>query len=311
MKKILTVLVALLFTAVGLFANSSEDLAEKIAAKAQTAKPSNKGAIEEHQRVDFEIRESLTDTRYIYGDDEYFEPNYELAKRGPYRADIACKAFALDKHWLILAGTCMEYSSGDIFEQGDSEYIERHSREVVNSSFGGKETKFARDGAVMLMWSEKGNFKGPYVNVLAVDSPKRLFSLTANHTIKINTARFGTNAIRTRNLLPNSVKGRTFKLDEAATDLSGTATDPLFLIAADSNEYLSGYNMAEISYALQITMDDFFHTYDGLTSDTWFTLSKEDLEFIRKTVTSKMPEDWNNIQKRLFYNNTDKPYFSK
>ncbi|MDD6153844.1 MAG: hypothetical protein PUC11_07885 [Elusimicrobia bacterium] len=293
MNKTWTCAGLLLLLACPLFANTGTKLESTVTNKVNAAVATNKGAITKNLRVDFAISEEF----------------YDLDKKqyhGPFDADIACKAYALDAHWLILSGTCMRYDEeGDIFEPGDHEYMWRGHRTFR------KHYNHAENGHVMLMWTDKPVYNAPFVNVLATLSPRPLFTLSATHTIKINTARYGSNAVRTRKLKTGSVYGNYFKLDEDWTDLSGTATDPLFVISPEGNEFLAAYNNGYIGYALQMTGDDIFHTFDGRISDKWFALHKVDLDFIKKTVQEKRPQDWARIRTRLFLNTTDKPFFSE
>lgn len=292
MKKTFVCAGILLLTVCPLLATSNSTLQQKVEAEVKVATTQNKGAIEKNLRVDFEISESFYDERYDQNN-------------GPYRADIACKAYALDSHWLILSGTCMRYSSGDIRELGDHEFITRYGRVVKNK------INYTNNGNVMLIWTDEDKYKSPFVNVLATSSPNQLFKLSSNHTVKINTARFGTDSVKTRTLKTGSIKGNFFQLDESWTDLSGTATDPLFLISPEENEFLAAYNNGEIEYALQMTANDIFNTFDGKTSKEWFSLNRNDLEFIKTTVQKNRPNDWNKIKQRLFFNNTKIPFFSK
>lgn len=292
MKKTLLYAGILFVTACPLFAKANTALEQKVEAQVNAAITPNKGAINKNLRVDLEISE------YFY--DERYDQN-----NGPYRADIACKAYALDAHWLILAGTCMRYSSGDIREPGDHEFIERHGR-VVHTNIN-----YAENGNVMLIWTKENKYTAPFVNVLATSSPTQLFTLRSNHTVKIHTARFGSDSVKNRTLKTGSVKGKFFQLDERLRDLSGTATDPLFLISLQENEFLAAYNNGELEYALQMSAKDILNTFDGKPSKDWFTLNKNDLEFIKATVQANRPNDWNQIKQRLFFNNTQTPYFSK
>lgn len=292
MNKTLAYAGILLFAVCPLFAQSNDALERKVTKQVKAAITPNKGAVEKNLRIDFEISE------YFY-DERYEQDN------GPYRADIACKAYALDSHWLILSGTCMRYSSGDIREPGDHEFIKRHGRVVKNH------INYAQNANVMLIWTNENKYAAPFVNVLATSSPNQLFTLSANHTIKINTARFGKDAVRNRTLKTGSVNGNRFQLNEGLSDLSGTATDPLFLISPEENEFLAAYNNGNLSYALQMTLDDFLNTFDGEPSKDWFSLTKNDLEFIKQTVQANRPNDWNRIKQRLFFNNTQAPFFSK
>ncbi len=291
MRYLLTAVMFLFSTSV-LLAGSSEALKEAVKNKVNAA-TTNKDAIKNNLRIDFAISESFYDNRMEQDN-------------GPFDADIACKAYALDAHWLILSGTCMRYDDeDDIREPGDHEYMERHDRTFR------KHYNHEENGNVMLMWTEQPIYNAPFVNVLATDSPNQLFTLSANHTIKINTARYGTDSVKTRKLKTGSVSGNLFKLDEGWTDLSGTATDPLFVISPKGNEFLAGYNNGYIAYALQMTTDDIFNTFDGKTSAEWFSLTKKDLNFIKQIVQEKRPQDWARIKNRLFFNTTDKPYYTK
>ena len=273
-----------------------------------TAQAGNSGVIDQNQRVDLDIQESFTDT--------HTHQNF-----GPYDAQIGCKAYVLDSYWLVVAGTCMRYDNGAIFESGDQAYMKRYGRKVTGlvSSFKENPVKrvftgldashHAENGNIMLIWSHTPAFFGPYVNILATSSPENLFTLSANHTIKINTARGGTNSTPTRTLKSGSIKGRTFELDEGWSDLSGTATDPLFLINPARNEFLSAYNNGYVHYALQMRLDDVTNSSSGGTSPRWYTLSQQDLHFIRDTIQKQRPGDWARIKGRLFFNQTNTPYF--
>lgn len=293
MNKVWTCASLLLLLACPLFANTHAKIAATINNKVNARLSTNKGAIEKNLRVNFAISESFYDHK-------------RNQNNGPFDADIACKAYALDSHWLILSGTCMRYDEeGDVREAGDHEYIERHSR-TFRTHYN-----YEISDNVMLMWTDNSSYEAPFVKVLATTSPNQLFTLSADHTIKINTARFGQNAVKTRKLKTGSVSGNYFKLDESWSDLSGTATDPLFLIAPDGNEFLAGYNNGYIIYALQMTLNDILNTFDGRPSDEWFSLTEGDLSFIKAVVQEKRPQDWARIRTRLFLNTTNQPYFSK
>lgn len=297
MKKLISAYMLLALVTLHMPVSAAEVSTQAVQAAVKKSLTNNAGAIKNNKRVDFVIDESFYDERLDQNN-------------GPFRVDLACKAYALDTHWLLLAGTCMRYyTEGDIRAVGDHEYMERHGRTIKSAS--PSMDGYAENGSVMLLWSAKAQYAAPFVNVLATASPNNLFALTANHTVKINTARFGTDAVKKRKLLTNSVKNNTFKLDEGATDLSGTATDPLFMISANGNEFLAAYNNGTISYAYNMTFDDAFHTFDGQPSDIWYSLTKEDLNFIKSTVTQHRPSDWARIKNRLFFNQTVTPYFTK
>lgn len=317
MKRTLIATYLLLLGSSTLFAAvPAADVANAINSK--VAASGNKGAIEENIRVNFQISESM----YREETDEIEYPgetlHYDRAEVGPYKADLACKAYALDSNWLILAGTCMRYSKDPVVANG-REYKHRTGRKVISSFapegfYAIPASNFETNGNVMLLWTDKKENaaklgKLPKVNVLAVSSPAKLFALSADNIFKINTARFGSDAIRERTLKSKSINGNKFQLDESLTDLSGTATDPLFLFTPTGREFLVGYNNGELAYALQIDFNDIIHTYDGRKSKDYYSLSLNDLNFIKKVVQKHRPADWKRIKQRLFYNQTAKPYF--
>lgn len=279
----------------------TNELGTQITKQIVKSKPSNKGASEENFRVDFTISE------------KFFDENMNQ-DNGPFKANIACKAYALDAHWLLLAGTCMDYSKEDIRMLGDHVYMERHSRKVHRAVVSGKSlapNQFARNNQVMLIWTDNLIFQGPYINVLATEDITHLAVLSLKNTLKIHTARFGVDKLRERHLkTPLEEYGNTFKLKEGITDLSGTATDPLFIYShTNGNEFLAAYNKGMLGYALQMTIDDSINTYTGHKSDTWYSLTKADLEFIKQTVQQHRPEDWFRIKNRLFFNQMNTPFF--
>ena len=279
---------------VSALATDTATLTKQVQRAAQVHLTPNVGAIKNNSRLDFYITERLDyPGRTVYG---------------PYRADLACKSYALDSHWLIVAGTCMRVDNSDIWEYGDSQLITRFDREVFQKN-GTEFTTFKNNARVMLVWSDQAQYRGPFVNVLAVSSPKQLVALEKTHTVKINTARYGRDGVRTREFDTTSAHGNYFKLDESWTQLSGTATDPLFLIAPNENEFLAGYNDGYVHYNYLRSLNDLIFPNDGLPSDTWYSLTQEDLHFIRHTVREKRPQDWERIKARLFYETTSAPYF--
>ena len=84
---------------------------------------------------------------------------------------------------------------------------------------------------------------------------------------------------------------------------------PIYPAPLRGNEFLAAYNAGTISYALQMSLDDITHTFDGKPSPNWYTLSANDLQFIKKTVQQHRPKDWARIKGRLFFNQTSGPFF--
>ena len=217
--------------------------------------------------------------------------------------DTACKAYPIAKHWLLVAGTCARPVNlkSELF---GTLFVTKHNLTPYSSNI-----RFVYNSRIMLIWSDYYNFTGPFVNVLATDSPEQLFTLSASHDIKINTARWGMDSVKTRSLKSGSIKEGAedkvlFQLKESAADLSGTATDPLFLIEKEGlhNEFLAAYNDGIMDY----TFGNWPY-HHGRTSENWYSLHLGDLQFIKDTVLKNRPADWAQIKTRLFYNQTEKP----
>ncbi len=281
----------------------------------------NQNAIENNLRIDFEITES------VYREDSPRSASYwgressNNTEMGPYKAKLSCKAYALDSHWLILSSTCMRYGNDEVVIY-DQIYPYRTGR-TIHSSFNVAEfpvenaipaQNMALKGNLMLLWTDNEELAAsletlPKANVLAVSSPNQLFALSADNIFKINTARLGTDGVRIRTLKNNSVNGNKFQLNDKWTDLSGTATDPLFLVTRNGNEFLVGYNDGMLLYALRFPRNDSIWDYQGKPSKDYFSLNLEDLNFIKETVLKERPQDWERIKERLFYNKIKSPYF--
>ncbi len=289
MKKLVAV-VGLLTCAAALFAADTvqEDLQTQVAKSAAQAalNAGNSGAINQNTLVDFNVQdfyEGATDAKELR---------------------LHCKAYPLSAHWLLVAGTCAKAHNG--LGLGAKKLItQQHLLIPADLS-----SRFAYNERILLVWSAKYNFTGPFVNVLATTSPKQVFTLSAFMNVKINTSRFGKNAVRTRQLgTPVASKNpakKLFTLAEKLTDLSGTATDPLFLIEQDGahNEFLTAYNNGILNYA------EHPESLAGNPSPNWYSLQKEDLQFIKDTVLNNRYQDWAQIKTRLFYNDTKTPYFN-
>ncbi|MBR3631932.1 MAG: hypothetical protein IKN49_02555 [Elusimicrobiaceae bacterium] len=276
-----------------------ENLKNSILKSAYNAVPRveepNAGSIEQNKVVHFSVKEQVSDDNFMHG---------------TFEADIFCKAYPLDAHWLVVADTCLNVSDEDIFSEGDHNSIQRQRVEESLKDMGTR--SIYRNGNLMLIRLNEETYTAPYVHLLAVDSPATLFALGRINEIKINTSRFAAfkDHIRSRKFKKNSADGNFFQLDEGMLDLSGTATDPLFMIADKENhEVLAAYNQGKISYALQISANDTFHTSTTLTSPDWKILTKNDLEFVKQTISKQEPAAWEQVKKRLFFNNTRKPFF--
>ena len=294
MKKIATICSMLVLGGVLAFAQNNPELAGKVqkaAAKAVTAPNADVAAND--QTLYFLLEETVQ--------------NETNGARGTYHAEYRCKAYVLDEHWYILAGTCGSSVRGDVGHNDKDEYT-RHQLRLQTAD--GQPLVYKKNEHIMLLREEK-HLPARYVNVLATSTPQQLFTLTAHdYTAVINTARFGLNKVVQRELKPKTIRGNSFILREGTFDLSGTATDPLFLIAPDQNTFLAAYNNAPMYY--------YFYDHPGQVrgdlspkgdrSDTWFSLTEEDLKFIQNTLQA-YPEDWARIKTRLFLDQTHTPYF--
>lgn len=299
MKKILFIFVLLFSGLAGQAARTQGATVSRrqiIQTVAQAHPQTNAGALQLNKRIDFFITEKI------------YNPQTGSAF-GPYMADLACKAYALDKHWLLVSATCMRPDNADLWEEDDHKYLERYERRAFhldNTPF----TNYKANNRVMLVWQDETTYTAPFINVLATRAPRQLADLNqAGHTLQIHTARLGQNSPKTRQMDHTALAAHTFKLKENWTSLSGTATDPLFVISPEGNEFLAAYNDGYLHYWYVWRLDDLFHKYNGLPSDTWYNLTLEDLFFIRQTVLEQRPQDWPHIQTRLFYNTTQTPYF--
>lgn len=319
MKKI----IAFLFlSALGTLSLQASDLpvtlSKKLSRKIASALKEH-SAIRANLRIDFQISEFLYKPNAFSGSSQF---KFDMSEIGPYKADLACKAYVLDSHWLIVSGTCMRPSNEKI-NFFDLVYSKRKDRQILSpfeiSGFPIPDAIPAQNIAynrnIMLLWTDNKQLvsflkKIPAVNVLAVRSAKNLFALSAASTFKVNTARFGLDAIRERTLKADSYDNNYFQLNEGLLDLSATATDPLFLVSKTGKEFLVGFNNGLLSYTLQITQNDIWETFDGKPSADFFPLTLEDLNFIKSTVLNIRPQDWISIQPRLFYNQTKTPYFN-
>ena len=293
MKKIWAVVsLFLLMTSVSFVHAAEETLQEKVQkAVSKAATPSNKGAIKENKVAHVTVVDRFGNGVDIDGEDMIIAANVYT---------YGCKAYALHPNWLLVAGTCVHHLDPEPFHDPFSPA--KFAMSYVAAQTPEEELDY--NGNILLIWRDKPLYKAPFIKVLAVSTPQQLFALTATHQVQINTARLGLDKVVDRTLKSGSIKKDSsgqvlFQLDETWTDLSGTATDPLFLISATSNEFLAGYNNGVLDYQARV----------GRSSPDWYTLSESDLKFIKDTVQENRPQDWSFIKTRLFFNQTKTPYF--
>ncbi len=293
MKKIVVTFILIALGAILALAQENKNLTNQVQRAVQTAAV-NSGAAESNRTLYFILKETV---------------RHELnGTEGTYHAAYHCKAYALDEHWYILAGTCGNSIKADVGHNDKNEYTRRGLTLLAED---GTELKYKKNKHLMLLHDEKF-IPGLYVNVLATSSPVQLFTLTADkYTAVINTSRFGLNKVVTRELKPKSILSDSFQLEEGTFDLSGTATDPLFLISPEQNTFLAGYNKAPMVYYFYDHPGQVRGNLDprGDRSSNWFSLTEEDLKFIKESIQKDYPEDWKRIKARLFLDQTQTPYF--
>ena len=276
----------------------------------QSAVTANPGALEQNKTISFTMHGGKLERHFVT---EHGRPaENDTLDHLTSTLSMSCKAYALDEHWLILAGTCTKamqailatrwhnsyYGDSEAFSIQISEYFSDRTIGMMteNGLINDVKTHMAYNDRLLLIWNDEAEHRAPFVNVLATASPYYLqFLQDHKHTLKIHTARFGSNRPFRRKIRPGTICENHFQLDEDWTDLSGTYTDPLFVINPAGNEFLTAFNNAV----------QFFN----VTSDTWYGLTYVDLLFIKVTVQKYRPQDWARIKTRLFYNDTETPYF--
>lgn len=289
-KKILVVLGSILL---GTTFSSAQKTTEKIQKEVQAVVEFNAGVEESNRTLEFVLEETV---RHV-----------PTGAEGTYHADYRCKAYALDEHWYILAGTCGNSVAGDVGHDDADDYT-HHNLTLKSIRF--EDITYYKNKHLMLLREEKF-IPGLYVKVLATSSPKQLFALTSNdYTAKINSSRFGLNIVKTREPKPKTILGNSFSLREGLFHLQGTATDPLFLVASNEESFLAAYNKAPMVYYFYDNPNQVRGSTQpkGERSIFWYSLTKDDLQFIKTTV-QKYPGDWERIKNRLFLDETQTPYF--
>ena len=244
-------------------------------------------------------------------------------KSSPKEGIIGCKMYALSDQWLITSANCPveKYDPSPVQIHGYT-YDQRSDRKITSMELDGTRLNNARymlNDRVLLLYvprpenaalAEKLNNK-KQLNILAFSQPKNIFTLSAFGNFYVHTSRGGwTVKDKTKaKLKPASLQGNTFR---ASSSFNGTATDPFFF-TLNNTEYLSAFSMAEERYQLYVDFDNLLSSslrpWDGLASDAYYTLSAEDLDFIRKSVKANDPQSWPQIKKQLFIDLPGKTYF--
>ncbi|MBR4592939.1 MAG: hypothetical protein IKO35_07005 [Elusimicrobiaceae bacterium] len=259
----------------------------------------NKGAINQPQEMNFLTVYHASSVDISQWADIHY-PRQNDCNCG-YVLYTHCKAYALDSHWLIASANCInpDRKAYKRFQEN-----ERYDDVRIETSLANRHFNFVSNERVTLIYvkpeyeqTEKG-FSAPFANVLAFDNPQAVHFLNANNTFAFHTDHvLGISSVRHRALQLGSVHNNTLNLRNKLTDLSAEALDPLFLITPQENEFLLGFNQGNVNSARG--------TYED--SNSFYTLTAEDLRFIRQMVNKYRPQDWPHISQRLFLNTTDKP----
>lgn len=220
----------------------------------------------------------------------------------PANALATCKAYALNRHWLITSKQCADpfYNEEDVI----GVYT---AKRQVQGNFLQLDDMFTNDHIALIYSEKKLDISNGPMKVMAFSNPVDIFALP-EATFKVNTARFGLDKVVDRKLVKtDTLKNGLVSLNEKRLQLSGTATDPLVYIEG-KNEYIVGFNNAPLELKFQVPSEGDGQS-DGKTSPDYMILGEQDLAFIKDTVNKKDQLSWEKIKSRLFLNSSEKPYF--
>ena len=232
---------------------------------------------------------------------------------GTYPSTAGCKAYALDDHWVMAGATCLwngrhtidltPSSASTIFATGLVEPDASKENLYVNgSAINWKDNLFIQPREnklphIILVRIPASTTIGrrlqrmDKINIQAFDitTPTQL----TGGDFYINTARFGLNTVRKRSLTGQAANGKV-TVKDSSTDLSGVSTDPLTYIKAGEITWV-GVNDGITNLRYSNLAGD----WDGETSNDYFYFTKEDVEFIKQTISICDPAAWQRIEKRI------------
>ena len=237
----------------------------------------NSGASINSQRVGFVVYDTFGDVTYPLA-----IPNVHASAQS-----LHCRTWPLNENWLITAATCGQKS-----EHPDKNVeVRTHKISLENPDFD-----FATNDRIMLIWKNNDqsatSFAAPFTKLLALDTAARLISLQWQNKILLSKGR------KTKSTsVELGYHGQyTCKIDKKAS-----WTNALFVVTPQGSELLSAFSDTYFDYnrhSNRIRRSPFFNN-----------LTKRDLQFIKETVNTHRPQDWQSIRTRLFYNDMEKPYF--
>ena len=227
-----------------------------------------------------------------------------------YPSTAGCKAYALDENWVIAGGTCL--------------WNARHTIDVTPKSVdmvfatGLVEPNLAKElqinGSNIEMGShlfvQPHEYQVPHIILVRVPASSPLNKRLKNwpkinifafeHTTPahlqggkfyINTARFGLNASRQRNI--QTVANGVVTLQDNIGELSGVSTDPLMYIKNGQLHWI-GVNQG----ITNLRYDNLAGDWDGEPSNDYFYFNKADADFIKQTISTQDPAAWQRIEAR-------------
>lgn len=295
MKNLLSICVCFLFLFVGstgfLNAASAEKLSDKISAKVLSKK------------------DSVMTSNITVG--------IPLIRKDDTVRMVGCKAYVLDKHWLIMGSACLypEIQRSEVAKDGfvmlQPEGKDGHWFSLApNLSHQRNQQVFYNSNLILLSFrSPEGPAEyrqfyqhladSPKVNLLAFKSQEKFQDFVLKkHTYYVNTSRFGSNTVVKRKAARIS-SNYLIKIRESRTDWASLSTDPLFV--STSRTYLVGTNQgttlpSKKSYNPQSggNLD-----WDGQPSKKFRFFSNKDVQFIKQTLLKKDPDAWTRVQERI------------
>ena len=271
----------------------------------------------------------------------------DVNPKRPYKTFRSCTAYALDNHWLILPRKgCLQEDSNLVFDEDNNQYYQYSEKTIISdfhflghSLYSISPKNYAINKNLMLVWTGDVfavNFLRSLqkVNLLAVSTPEHLRYLGQGNPILLaeyndatlkakaysrpfpkesnllNPAHknnLGATALWNEKVLQQKLNYNTFQFNDA--DIDDKAGLTLFLRTPSGFEFLVGYSNSIKGFSLSRKKDDSLSIFSHTYPQGYFTLALEDLEFIKKTVLEKRPKDWERIKNRLFFDQTETPYF--
>ncbi len=219
-----------------------------------------------------------------------------------HETKLSCRGYALNANWLIIPATCLRQDNGKSLDAAGWTRGQRHIDIEASGADG-----YASNNHLLLVWFDKVQFIWPFVNVLAVSREDQLERLINFNSVLIRQIQHIRTTAIDAFLQDATVGGKLFQVALPGRVLRGRALDALMLASPDGNEFLLGYNTELPQPGYEQSSRYFMNPFEG--SSYWYSLSEEDLEFIKATVLENRPYDWERIQNQLFLDNPVIPHF--